>query len=142
MSLKAKDFPFSFTYRVPYAEVDQMGVVYYTRYLEYFERFRNEYLRFENFPYKDLESRGYMLPVIDLSCRYKSPAYYDDELIFAGGILAFEKNIQATFKTNIYRGDKLLVDGWTKHVFISTETKKLCTPEQNIIDFMSQKLLK
>ena len=33
------------SYRVPYADTDQMGVVYYANYFVYFERLRNELLR-------------------------------------------------------------------------------------------------
>ena len=32
-------------YRVPYADTDQMGVVYYGNYMAYFERARNELMR-------------------------------------------------------------------------------------------------
>ncbi len=32
-------------YRVPYADTDQMGVVYYGNYLTLFERARNELMR-------------------------------------------------------------------------------------------------
>ena len=32
-------------YRVPYADTDKMGVVYYANYLEYFERGRTEMMR-------------------------------------------------------------------------------------------------
>ena len=32
-------------YRVPYADTDQMGVVYYGNYLTFFDRARNELMR-------------------------------------------------------------------------------------------------
>ena len=41
-------------YRVPYADTDQMGVVYYANYLEYFERSRTEMLRAAGLPYSEL----------------------------------------------------------------------------------------
>ena len=42
------------TYRVPYADTDQMGVVYYGNYLTLFERARNELMR--EMGYSDLPS--------------------------------------------------------------------------------------
>jgi hypothetical protein len=49
------------TYRVPYADTDQMDVVYYANYLVYFERSRTEMLRDAGFPYIELDI-FYQLP--------------------------------------------------------------------------------
>ena len=45
-------------YRVPYADTDQMGVVYYGNYMALFERARNELLRDHGFTYKACEELG------------------------------------------------------------------------------------
>lgn len=66
--------------RVPYADVDQMGYVYYANYLVYFEMARSHLLRGVGLPYAELEQRGFMLPVIEAHCDYSSPAHYDDLL--------------------------------------------------------------
>ena len=67
-------------YRVPYADTDQMGVVYYANYFEYFERFRNEILRDAGYTYLELEKEGIAMPVIEAVCHYKASAKYDDLL--------------------------------------------------------------
>ena len=73
-------------YRVPYADTDQMGVVYYANYLVYFERLRNELLREDGLPYYEIEKLGIMLPVIEAVCKYRNPARYDDMLAFSGWV--------------------------------------------------------
>jgi YbgC/YbaW family acyl-CoA thioester hydrolase len=67
-------------YRVPYADTDQMGVVYYANFMVLFERSRNEMLRHHGYSYKTMEEDGYRLPVIEAHCRYLKPALYDDLL--------------------------------------------------------------
>ena len=57
-----------------------MGVVYYANYLVWFEVGRCELLRAVGSSYRDLESTGISLPVIEAHCEYRSPARYDDEL--------------------------------------------------------------
>ena len=52
--------------RVRYAETDQMGVVYYGNYPQYFEIGRVEALRSLGLTYKEMEKRGIMLPVLKL----------------------------------------------------------------------------
>lgn len=64
--------------RVRYAETDQMGIVYYGNYAQYFEVGRVEWLRKFGVSYKTMEAEGFMLPVISLDVRFKKPARYDD----------------------------------------------------------------
>ena len=70
------------SYRVPYADTDQMGVVYYANYLEYFERSRTEMLREAGLSYSEMEKMGYFLPVSEAYCKYSGSARYDDLLTF------------------------------------------------------------
>ena len=68
--------------RVRYAETDQMGVVYYANFFIWFEIGRVELLRELGFHYKQMEiDDNCHIPVVEASCRYKSPAHYDDELV-------------------------------------------------------------
>ncbi|MFO8008336.1 MAG: thioesterase family protein [Candidatus Brocadiia bacterium] len=66
--------------RVRYAETDQMGVVYNSHFLVYFEVGRTEYLRARGRAYADLEAEGVYLAVVEAHCRYLGPAGYDEEL--------------------------------------------------------------
>jgi acyl-CoA thioester hydrolase len=72
--------PLSINVRVRYAETDKMGVVYHANYLVWFEVGRCELLRAIGSSYRELESAGVSLPVIEAHCEYRSPARYDDEL--------------------------------------------------------------
>src|SRR3954469_9934724 len=66
--------------RVRYAETDQMNVVYYGNYAQYFEVGRAESIRHLGFTYKDMEANGVMMPVVELQCKYLRSAHYDDLL--------------------------------------------------------------
>ena len=70
----------SYSFRVRYAETDQMGVVYHGNYAQYFEMGRVEWLRALGITYKSMEDNGVMLPVISLHIDYKKSALYDDLL--------------------------------------------------------------
>ncbi|MEJ7712506.1 MAG: thioesterase family protein [Pyrinomonadaceae bacterium] len=68
--------------RVRYSETDKMGVVYHANYLIWFEIGRTEYCRARGFSYREMEeNENAYLVVAESYCRYKAPAYYDDELI-------------------------------------------------------------
>lgn len=71
-------YHYSHELRSRYGETDQMGYVYYGRYLEYFEEARTEMIRSLGFPYSRLEENGVMLPVVHAQVDYKAPIFYDE----------------------------------------------------------------
>ena len=66
--------------RVRYPEVDAMGYLHHSRFLQYFEMGRIELLRDRGHSYGDLERDGIFFVVVKAECRYKAPAKYDDEI--------------------------------------------------------------
>ncbi|MFT5493986.1 MAG: acyl-CoA thioester hydrolase [Limisphaerales bacterium] len=113
--------PTRLLYRVPYADTDQMGVVYYANFFVYFERVRNEVLRDMGVTYKELEARGIFLPVLESYCRYLQPARYDDLLEIRG---RFERVGRTRVKAHaeVSRDGVLLATGHTVHACLSAET--------------------
>jgi acyl-CoA thioester hydrolase len=99
------------SYRVPYADTDQMGVVYYANYLEYFERSRTEMLREAGLSYSTMEKMGYFLPVSEAYCKYSSSARYDDLLTFRSFIEEISR-VKVKIRSEVLRDGKLLVSGY------------------------------
>ena len=107
-----------FTVRVRYAETDQMGVVYHSNYLIWFEVGRVELMRALGFDYKRMELEDdTFIVVADVHCRYHCPARYDEELTVRTRILN-AKNRVLKFGYELYpRSDhRLLATGETTHV--------------------------
>ncbi len=114
----------SITYRVPYADTDMMGVVYYGNYLTLFERCRNEVMRATGVTYKDMEQRDKaMLPVIEAHVDYSKPARYDDDLTIYGW-LAAAGGVRIKVCCVVMRGEELLASGYTIHACVSTENMR------------------
>jgi acyl-CoA thioester hydrolase len=120
--------------RVRYAETDQMGVVYYANYLVWFEVGRVELLRSLGFSYSLLETEHEcILPVVEASCRYRSPARYDDRILIEtrpsllrGSVLKFAYRILRKGKDGAE--PTLLAEGETTHVVCDDQMKKKPLP--------------
>ncbi len=104
--------------RVRYAETDQMGVVYHSNYLVYFEIGRTETMRRIGISYADLEARGYVLAVIESHMRHVGSARYDDELTVRTWLREVTKT-RLRFEYNVLRGETLLTTGHTVLAFLS-----------------------
>jgi acyl-CoA thioester hydrolase len=64
-------------YRVIYGDIDAMGVTYYSHHFRWFEIGRTEFLRELGIAYKEVEAKGFLLPVSEAYCKYMKPVYYD-----------------------------------------------------------------
>lgn len=104
--------------QVRYAETDMMGIVYHGNYLPWFEVGRTTLLRENGFPYRDLEAEGYFLPVIELGVKYQRPAKYDDLLTIVTHMRE-RPVLRIRLEYEVFRGEELLVTGFTVHTFIN-----------------------
>ncbi|MDO6517083.1 acyl-CoA thioesterase [Zobellia uliginosa] len=112
------------SFRVRYAETDQMGVVYHGNYAQYLEMGRVEWLRDTGISYKKMEENGIMLPVVSLSLNYRKSAFYD-ELISVETRLKKTPSVKIEFDYKIYNEQQeILVEATTVLAFIDMKTKR------------------
>src|SRR5213079_1427887 len=117
--------------RVRYAETDKMGIVYYANYLVWFEIGRAEYCRARGFSYRDMEENDDALLVVAESyCRYKAPAYYDDELIVRTHITELRRR-SVRFGYEIVRASdgQVVAEGETRHVVTDSNGRVRTLPQ-------------
>ena len=112
--------------RVRYGETDQMGYVYYGNYSLYYEEGRTDAIRKLGMTYKQLEELGIILPVAEMSMRFKAPALYDDVLTVKTTIKEMPDK-KMKFYTDIYndKGDWLNT-GEVTLLFVKAEIRKIC----------------
>ncbi|MDQ1728169.1 MAG: acyl-CoA thioester hydrolase [Pyrinomonadaceae bacterium] len=117
--------------RVRYAETDKMGIVYYANYLVWFEIGRTEFCRARGFSYRDMEeNEDAFLVVAESYCRYKAPAYYDDELLVRTHITELRRR-SLRFGYEIVRAvdDQIIAEGETGHVVTDASGRVRSFPE-------------
>lgn len=119
--------------RVTYADTDQMGVAYYARYFEYFERGRAELLRNMGTPYSKMEGEGVKMPVIEAYCKYLKGARYDEVI----RVKTFLKNlpkarVRIEYEVCDESGEDVLATGYTVHSFINDKGR----PTKPPLDFV------
>ena len=127
-------------YRVPYADTDQMGVVYYANYLTIFERARNELMRALGYTYRECEAEGWCLPVIHAEVDYHRSARYDD-LLEVKAYVSSMKGVRIEIACEVRRKgeDGILVKGFTRHCFVSVKTFRPVPPPEKFVALIEQK---
>jgi acyl-CoA thioester hydrolase len=123
--------------RVRYAETDQMGVVYHSNHLIWFEVGRVELMREMGFSYRDMErDNGCFIAVAEAKCRYRSPIYYDEEVVVRTWLKSVRKSV-VVFNYELVRAENraLLAEGETTHIVTDSKMKVVALPEKYLTAF-------
>jgi len=117
--------------RVRYAETDQMGIVYYSNYLVWFEVGRTDWLRESGWSYRDMEAEGYALPVIEARCKYQESARYDDEIeVRTSSTLESPVRIQFLYEVVRLADGMTLATGMTMHAALDRSGRPRRLPDR------------
>lgn len=107
-----------------------MGVVYYTRYFEFFERGRTELLRELGSPYSEMEKEGIGLPVVEAHCEYKRGPHYDDVIVVKSMISDIPRStVRIDYELYDEREKILFATGYTIHCFLNLERRPTKAPK-------------
>jgi acyl-CoA thioester hydrolase len=95
--------------RVRYAETDQMNVVYYGNYAQYFEVARAESIRNLGYTYREMEAAGVMMPVVEMQTKFLRPAHYDDLLTIKTILRELPADHRIHFEHEVFNQEKKLL---------------------------------
>jgi acyl-CoA thioester hydrolase len=119
---------FETSIRVRYAETDAMGVVHHSNYFVWLELVRVEWLRFLGLDYRQMESDGFALPVVEAHLQYKSPAFFDDHIKIILNPPVEKLRARFTLTYTLSCQDFLIAKGYTVHAFINRQRQLIKPP--------------
>ena len=129
--------------KVRYAETDKMGIVHHSVYPIWYELARTDLSKLAGFPYSKMEAEGLMTPLVELNCKYYSPAYYDDELVVTATVSKLTP-ARIVFYYEVFRKgqERPINTGYTVHAIVNKDmkpinTKKLFPEIYNAMEKMS-----
>lgn len=124
-----------------YAETDQMGIIHHSVYAIWYEQARTEYFNQIGLRYDEIEKSGIMTPLVELNCKYKMPAYYNQEVEIKTKIIKLTP-VKFTLEYDIYNKEgKLINIGLTTLAWADSNTFKIINLQKTKPD-MYQKLEK
>jgi len=115
------------SFRVRYAETDRMGLLHHANYIVYFEMGRTELLRQRGTSYRDIEDSGHFLVVIEVGCKFKRPAYYDDLLTLRTTVERVT-HVKIVHRYEVFRDGILLAEGHSTLACVDREGKPRALP--------------
>ena len=108
--------------RIRYQECDMQGVVYFSRYAEYFDIALTELFRTRIMPWDEVVHSGSDMVVAELQVRYFAPARFDEDVEVVIGVERLG-DTSVTYACRVERDGERLVEGSVRHVCIDPPTK-------------------
>lgn len=109
-----------------YSETDQMGIIHHSNYAVWFEAGRTDLLKKVGISYSSIEALGVLLPLYEMSCRFKRPAKYEDEIHVISCIKKLTRT-RVIFSYSVYKSNEEtpIATGETMHAWTSKDLKPL-----------------
>ena len=126
-------FKYSALARVGFSDTDAQGVVYYGRYLPYFDQARVEYHRHLEMLRPGPHEHEFVMRACTIE--YDAPAVFDDELEVFLRVARIGRT-SATYEAAAYRAsdDALMVTATQTLVLVDLEERKACEIPQTFRD--------
>jgi acyl-CoA thioester hydrolase len=109
--------------RVRYGECDPQGVVFNANYLAYFDVVLTEWWREALGSYSAMLEAGADMVVAETRILFRSSAVFDDEIDFELRVMRLGTTALQC-RIDAYVGERLVLEGEIRHVFIDPETKQ------------------
>ena len=117
------------TFRVRFAETDQMGIAHHSAYVIWMEAARVEWLRQQGMSYRLWEESGVSLAVSGIEIEYRAAAKFDDEIRMKTALVE-AKSRKFRFEYKIYRDSQLLAIGASLHTPTDAAGKAIRLPQE------------
>ncbi len=111
---------------VRYAETDKMGIVHHSNYPVWFEAGRTDFIKQTGISYSEMEAAGVLLPLYEITCRFKHPARYEDEIVVVTKLKSLSRvRLILSYDVFAAKNGELLATGETMHAFTDAALKPL-----------------
>ena len=115
----------AYRHKVQYYETDRMGITHHSNYIRWMEEARVDFLARQGWSYARLEAEGIVSPVKSVTCQYKAPTTFDDEIAIRVKVEEFRGVVLKLRYEMRNVADQVVCEGASEHVFLDREGRFL-----------------
>jgi acyl-CoA thioester hydrolase len=122
----------SVTIKVPFHDLDPVGIVWHGNYAKYFEVARCALLETFNYNYDQMAASGYSWPIIDLHLRYVKAARFGEEIDVRATLREWEHRLRIDYLVTEATGLRVC-KGTSIQVAVSLATHEMCLRSPDVL---------
>lgn len=119
--------------RVPFHDLDPVGIVWHGNYAKYFEIARCALLDSFDYGYDRMRASGYLWPIIDLQIRYVKPAIFTQLLRVRATLVEWEHRLLIEYLISDGATGERLTKGRTSQVAVDMATNEMLLASPDVI---------
>ena len=112
--------------KINYYETDQMKVVHHSNYARFMEEARLDLMEQVGLHYDTMEEKGIIIPVLDISCRFRYAVHYVDEIVVIPKITKITPvRFSLTYEIRDAKTNEIRCEGTSSHAFVNSEFRPM-----------------
>ncbi len=112
--------------KIPFQDVDIMGVVWHGNYLRYFEESRAALLDKIDYGYFAMKESGYAWPIVDVRVKYIKPLTLHQLVRVRAKLIAYECNLKLEYEIYDACSGERTTRGTTTQVALDMRNNEMC----------------
>ncbi len=110
-----------YVHKVKYYETDRMGITHHSNYPRFMEEARVDFLDAIGYSFDKMEESGVSSPIVSISCEYKSPTTFADEIEIHVNVTEMSP-LKLHIAYTMYCKGKLVLKATSVHCFLDAKT--------------------
>ena len=115
-------FKSEYELKVPFEDLDPMGIVWHGNYMRYLEHARCDMLSKLNYTYKNMKSDGFAYPVAKMNVKYIKPATFEDILVIKSDLISIEPSLDIQYVIFNKATNEKIFEASTMQIGINAKT--------------------
>lgn len=112
--------------KVPFQDVDAMGIVWHGNYFRYFEEARAALLDKIGYGYFEMKSSGYAWPIVEVKTKFIKPLSIQQKIRVVARLIEYENQLKISYEVFDIETDERTTKGSTTQVAIDMSTNEMC----------------
>jgi acyl-CoA thioester hydrolase len=125
-----------YSHRAQFYETDQMGIIHHSNYIRWFEEARIDLLDQIGFSYRSMEEAGISIPVLAVTCTFKSMVRFWDTVYIVPRVESFSGTRLTISYSVIDASTSILrATGQSQHCFLDSKGIPMSLQKKNVKAF-------
>lgn len=133
MTQKSDSRSHSVAIKVPFHDLDPVGIVWHGNYSKYFEIARCALLETFDYNYDQMAASGYSWPIIDLHLRYVKAAKFGETLNVRATLREWEYRLRIDYLATDAASGLRVCKGTSIQVAVDLKTQEMCLRSPDIL---------
>ncbi len=128
-----KNLEASVVVKIPFFDVDSMGIAWHGHYAKYLEIARCALMNKIGYNYNQMHASGYAWPIVSMKIKYIKSSFFEQEVKIDAKLIEYENCIKIKYLITDKKTGEKITDAETMQIAINMQTKETCYVSPDVL---------